>query len=60
MDKKEWEALYLSHKNWKEFISELLENKEEAADNPMVKQIQLEIHEIDNLLKKLSDNEHMA
>jgi transcription initiation factor IIE alpha subunit len=54
MDKKEWDALYVSHQNWKEFVAELINNKQ-ITDTEIVEQIQLEISEIDRLLVKIRD-----
>jgi hypothetical protein len=54
MDKKEWDALYISHQNWKEFICEMLDKKQ-IQDEETIQQIQLEIYEIDQLLKRLED-----
>lgn len=52
MDKREWDALYTSHQNWKEFVCELIEKKE-IQDKSTIHRIQNEIQEIDQLLAKL-------
>ncbi|MCI1692316.1 hypothetical protein [Aneurinibacillus aneurinilyticus] len=54
MDKKEWEALYASHQNWKEFVCNLLDKKE-IQDEHIIRHILMEIQEIDQLLEKLTD-----
>ncbi|KIV50415.1 hypothetical protein AM501_28085 [Aneurinibacillus migulanus] len=54
MDKKEWDALYTSHQNWKEFVCDLLDKKE-IQDEDTIHRIQMEIQEIDQLLKKIGD-----
>ncbi|MBN6185906.1 hypothetical protein JQN58_02760 [Aneurinibacillus sp. BA2021] len=55
MDKKEWDALYTSHQNWKEFVCELIDKKE-IQDENTIHRIRNEIQEIDQLLEKLEDD----
>ncbi|MFT9847935.1 hypothetical protein [Aneurinibacillus sp. REN35] len=55
MDKREWDTLYTSHQNWKEFVCELIEKKE-IQDESTIHRIQNEIQEIDQLLAKLEDD----
>lgn len=55
MDKREWDALYTSHQNWKEFVCELIDKKE-IQDENTIHRIRNEIQEIDQLLEKLEDD----